>query len=230
MPKAPGAKVSATSDSDGKPLGRQAYEQLLSAIETGRLKPGDRISVNALAETMDMSRTPVREAITLLEGDGLIDHEPHRGRVVSKLDHQMVDELYAIRVVLEATGAALAARNATETEIDILRDMLATEQSILNDPIRRERHNVRFHEAIYRSAHNRYLLNTLNALQTPMLLLGPATASDPARLDEAYREHVALVAAIAEHDPDKATAVITQHLATGRRVRIKHMLQAMDRD
>jgi DNA-binding FadR family transcriptional regulator len=150
--------------------------------------------------------------------------------VVSKLDHQMVDELYAIRVVLEATGAALAARNATETEIDILRDMLATEQSILNDPIRRERHNVRFHEAIYRSAHNRYLLNTLNALQTPMLLLGPATASDPARLDEAYREHVALVAAIAEHDPDKATAVITQHLATGRRVRIKHMLQAMDRD
>jgi DNA-binding GntR family transcriptional regulator len=230
MPKAPSGKVSAISDSDGKPLGRVAYEHLLSAIETGRLKPGDRISVNALSETMNISRTPVREAVALLEGDGLIVHEPHRGRVVSKLDHQMVNELYAIRIVLEATGAALAARNASDAEIDILRDMLAAEQSVLSDPVRRERHNRRFHEAVFRSAHNRYLINTLNALQTPMLLLGPATASDPERLEQAYREHIALVAAIAEHDPDQAKAVIIQHLTAGQRARIKHMLQALDAD
>jgi DNA-binding GntR family transcriptional regulator len=219
--------VSAVDGAVTKSLGQVAYEHLREAIENGRLKPGDRVSVNGLAEMMSLSRTPVREAISWLETDGLIAYEPTLGRVIASLDHQMVNELSAIRVVLEATGVGLAARNASAAEIEVLRDMLVIEKSILSDPVKRERQNRRFHEAIHRCAHNRYLISTLSALQTPMLLLGPATASEPARLEVAYGEHVELVDAIARHDAEKAQEIITRHLVTGQRVRIKHILEKM---
>ncbi len=206
-------------------MGQAAYGQLHEAIETGVLKPGDRISVNALAETLQMSRTPVREAIAWLETDGLIAHEPYLGRVVAALDRQMITELYAIRLVLETTAAGLAAQNASEAEVAVLQDMIELEQQVLADPIKRERHNRRFHEAIYRSAHNRYLLTSLKALQTPMILLGPATANDPARLESACAEHVTLVESIARHDVEAARDAITRHLAGGQRARLRHMMQ-----
>ncbi len=204
-------------------MGQAAYERLHEAIEVGTLKPGDRISVNGLAETLQISRTPVREAISWLETDGLIVHEAYRGRVVAELDRQMVTELYAIRLVLETTAASLAAQNASESEIEVLKEMLALEKSLLDDPLKRERQNRRFHEAIYRSAHNRYVLTTLKALQSPMILLGPATASDPTRVQSAYAEHVLLVDSIARHDAEGASQAMRQHLAGGQRTRINYM-------
>lgn len=208
-----------------KSLGQVAYDKLHEFIETGVLRPGDRISVNGLADRLNLSRTPVREAIAWLETDGLIVHEPYRGRVVASLDRQMVTELYAIRLVLETTAAAMAAQNASEAEVEVLKDLLALEKAALDDPIRRERLNRRFHEAIYSSAHNRYLLTTLKSLQSPMILLGPATASDPARLESAFAEHEQLVDSIARHDPQGAQEAMRRHLTGGQRTRIHFMLE-----
>jgi len=205
-------------------LGRVAYERLHEAIETGLLKSGDRISVNALAETLKISRTPVREAISWLETDGLIVHEPHLGRVVGSLDIQMVNELYAIRQLLEVAAAGMAARNASDAEISVLQEMLEFESSVFDKPMERERHNRGFHKAIYRSAHNRYLLSTLSALQTPMVLLGPATAVDPSRLHTAYEEHIELVDCITRHDVEGAKASMARHLTAGQRARISYLL------
>ena len=212
-------------DNTARSLGRVAYDRLLEAIETGLLKPGDRISVNGLADTLKISRTPVREAISWLETDGLIVHEPYLGRVVGHLDLQMVNELYAIRQVLEVAAAGMAARSASDAEISVLKEMLEYERSVLDKPVERERHNRRFHKAIYRSAYNRYLLSTLSALQTPMLLLGPATASDPRRLYAAYEEHIELVETIAQHDVEGAKASIARHLAAGLRAHTSFILR-----
>jgi DNA-binding FadR family transcriptional regulator len=129
-------------------------------------------------------------------------------------------------LVLETAAAGLAARNASDAEIKVLQDMVAFEASVLHQPIERERHNRRFHEVIYRSAHNRYLLSTLSALQTPMILLGPATASNPGRVDEAYAEHQELVKAIAARDADASQHVMRLHLEAGQRVRIATMMRA----
>ncbi len=207
-----------------KSLGQLAYEQLHELIERGILRPGDRISVNGLAERLKISRTPVREAISWLEGDGLIAHEPALGRVVASLDRQMVTELYAMRLVLETTAAAMAAQNASEAEIDALQHLLSLEQTALDDPLRRERLNRKLHEAVYSSAHNRYLLTTLKALQTPMVLLGPATAADPARVSSAFAEHQELVACVARRDAEGAREAMRRHLIGGQRTRIQTML------
>src|SRR5262250_492462 len=85
--------------------GVKAYDLLRSAIATGKLKPGDRVLESELAALLKMSRTPVREAIALLETDGLVSLDNALGKVVTKLDYQSVMELYAVREVLESTAA-----------------------------------------------------------------------------------------------------------------------------
>lgn len=210
--------------SQSKSMGQDAYARLHEAIETGQLKPGDRISVNGLADQLAISRTPVREAIAWLETDGLIVHEPPLGRVVATLDRQRVMELYAIRLVLETTAAMMAAQSASEAEVEVLKDLLQLEKAALGDPIQRERINRRFHQAIYACAHNRYLLTTLRALQTPMILLGPATVSDPSRVQSAFAEHQDLIEAIERHDGERAYEAMRRHLVGGQRTRLHHLL------
>src|ERR1051325_8133236 len=77
--------------------GAKAYELLREAIASGKLKPGERVLESELATLLEMSRTPVREAIAALEADGLVTVDGVRGRVVTKLDYQSVMELYAVR-------------------------------------------------------------------------------------------------------------------------------------
>jgi len=206
--------------------GVQAYELLRSAIATGKLKPGARVLESELAALLGMSRTPVREAIALLETDGLISLDSALGKVVTKLDYQSVMELYAVREVLEATAAALAARSATEIEIATLRNMLELEEQLIGDPGKLSDHNRRFHEAIYYCSHNRYILKMLQYIQTAMLLLQPAGRTGADRRDTALQEHRAIVSAIASHDPGGAEAAIRTHVRKAQQARIKLLLQS----
>src|SRR3546814_15861515 len=83
--------------------GEIAYVRLKESIQTGELKPGQRIREIEMADRLRMSRTPVREALRRLEADGLLTFAPYRGMVIAELDHQAVMELYQMREVLEGT-------------------------------------------------------------------------------------------------------------------------------
>jgi DNA-binding GntR family transcriptional regulator len=205
--------------------GVKAYELLRSAIATGKIKPGARVLENELAAQLEMSRTPVREAIAALEADGLISTDSALGRVVTKLDYQSIMELYAVREVLEATAAALAARNASDIEILALRDMLELEAEILDDLGRLADHNRLFHEAIYYCSHNRYILKMLEYIQTAMLLLQPAGRTGAERRETALLEHRAIVDAIESRDPAAAEAAIRNHVRRAQQARIKVLLK-----
>lgn len=205
--------------------GIKAYELLRAAIATGRLKPGARILESELATLLNMSRTPIREAIAALEADGLVTVDGARGRVVTKLDYQSVMELYAVREVLESTAAGLAARNASDIEIVALRDMLELEERILDDAGKLADHNRRFHEAIYFCSHNRYILKMLEYIQTAMLLLQPAGRTGSERRETALVEHRAIVDAIEARDPAASEAAIRNHVRRAQQARIKILLQ-----
>lgn len=206
--------------------GPKAYELLRQAIATGELKPGDRVLESELARRLNMSRTPVREAIAALEADGLISIDGPRGRVVTKLDYQSLMELYAVREVLESMAAGLAARSASEVEILGLRHMLELEEHILNDAGKLADHNRRFHEAIYYCSHNRYLLKMLEYIQTAMLLLHPMGRLAKERRETALLEHRGIVDAIAARDPAAAEAAIRNHLRRAQQARIKLLLSS----
>ena len=196
-------------------------------IVEGRMKPGERIREKELSQRLGISRTPIREAIAVLETDGLVTVDGARGRVVTKLDYQSIMELYAVREVLESTAAGLAARNASDIEIVALRDMLDLEKEILDDAGKLTDHNRRFHEAIYYCSHNRYILKMLEYIQTAMLLLQPAGRTGSERRETALLEHRAIVDAIEARDATASEAAIRNHVrraqqAHERRIMLKH--------
>src|SRR5690606_14473520 len=94
-----------------------AYRKLREALASGALKPGQRVMEVEVAEWLQMSRTPVRDALRRLESEGLLTHEPRTGLVVASISRQAMLELYVMREVLEGTAARLCARHASDTEI-----------------------------------------------------------------------------------------------------------------
>ena len=205
--------------------GDDAYRHLLTAIVEGRIKPGDRVREAAVASETKLSRTPVREALRRLESEGLLVHTPHRGMVVNRLDHREITELYLIREVLEGTAAALAARHASDAEISALRDMLETQATRDAAPEDYARWNKFFHRALYRGAHNRYLVQMLDSLATSMSLLGRTTLSLPGRPSVALEEHTRIVEAIAAHDPEAAEAAARSHIHEAHKARLRVLFE-----
>lgn len=203
--------------------GEIAYARLKESIQAGELKPGQRIREIEMADRLRMSRTPVREALRRLEADGLLTFAPYRGMVIAELDHQAVMELYQMREVLEGSAAGLAARHASEAEITVLRDIMASDPGDDAEPQRLAQHNRQFHGALYRAAHNRYLLKTLNVLRDAMALLGSTTLSLTGRSDTARDEHAAIVHAIEAHDVGAAEVAARAHIRAAQRARIRIM-------
>ena len=210
--------------------GEIAYGRLKEAIQAGDLTPGQRIRENEMASWLELSRTPVREALRRLEADGLLTFAPYRGMVISELDHQAVMELYSMREVLEGTAAGLAARHASDAEIAVLKDIVAKELLDADNPRRIASQNKHFHGALYRAAHNRYLLKTLNVLSDAMALLGMTTMAITGRSATAHGEHLAVVAAIEARDPATAEAAMREHIRMAQRARLRLMFDESTTD
>ena len=196
-----------------------AYAALRQAIVAGEFQPGRRMREIALSEWLGVSRTPVRQALSRLEVEGLLEVLPRAGLVVASLDDGAMAELYDMREALEGTAAHLAARNAGPRDIETLESLVELERALPDETAVLYRHNLRFHQALHAAAHNRYLLKSLQALHDALALLGPTTLSSPERLREARREHRRIVAAIARRDPRSAEAEARAHIRNGFPVR-----------
>ncbi|MCC6535435.1 MAG: GntR family transcriptional regulator [Burkholderiales bacterium] len=214
------AKPAANARRPAHSLGISAYERLRQAIQGGEFAPGDRLLEDAIAQRFSISRTPVREALRRLEDEGLLVHESHRGMTVAQLDYQMIMELYSMRYVLEGAAAAMAARNATEIEIEMLNDMIAREQAAAATVETMAEHNRRLHLAIYQCSHNRYLLKVSNVLSNPLALLSRTAFASASRRAAVCDEHRAIVEAIGERDPERAQQAAQAHMQAAQRVRM----------
>ncbi len=206
----------------GVSRGDQAYRFIVDGIQSGRLPPGTRLREIEMAEMTGLSRTPVREALSRLQLEGLLTIDAARGLIVTELDYSMTSELYAMREVLEGTAARLAARHASDVEIDFLREINARDAK-LTAPDALAANNRLFHETLYRCAHNRYLVKTLNTLQESMMLLGPTTLAATGRAETSRTEHGAIVEALARRDSDAAEKAARAHISTAYRIRLDQL-------
>lgn len=199
------------------------YQKMREAIEQGALKPGQRIMEIEVAEWLNVSRTPVREALRRLESDGMLTVEPRTGLVVASLSRQAMLELYAMREVLEGTAARLCARHASDVEIMELEELLEREKRLQGRFEELARHNRSFHEAVHRGAHNRYLEKSLSAVNDSMWLLGKSQMLLPHRASAALTEHGNLLAAIRKRDPDAAEEAARRHIRAAQKERLKQL-------
>jgi DNA-binding GntR family transcriptional regulator len=209
------------SEKASVPRGELVYRQIRDAIQAGELTPGTRMREVELAHWLGTSRTPVREALGRLQNDGLVANDPNRGMIVTELDHQMVDELYVMREVLEGTAAGLAARHATDAEIALLRRLAEKDHELGDNPAQLSSNNKFFHDKLYLSAHNRYLLKTVSTLRESMALLGHTTLALPGRSVTAVDEHEAIISAIERRDCAAAEAAARAHIRAAYRARMQ---------
>ena len=199
---------------------KDAYSLILSAIDNGTYRPGDRLVESELAERFGVSRTPVREALQRLETQSMLTRDG-RSLIVSALDHNQLTELYAVRTELEALAARLAARHASREEVRVLGAMVEEDRAILDDPQALARANRRFHHQIHLASHNRYLVQQLDIVHRTMALMAHSSLAVPGRGDDSLAEHREIVQAIGAGDPDAADATLRAHISRAYETRLR---------
>ncbi len=214
-----------TTDADAETSSRSelVYQRLRNAVRTGALKPGQRVMEVEVANWLEVSRTPVREALRRLEAEGLLKLEPRTGLVVASISRQAMLELYVMREVLEGTAARLCARHASDPELTELEALVEREARLDGNWKELAQHNRLFHEAIHRGAHNRYLEKSLAAVNDTMHLLGPSQMLIPERAQGARAEHAEIYRAIRAHDADAAGAAARRHVRSAQQQRLKNL-------
>lgn len=205
--------------------GSLAYDKLHAAIREGLFAPGDRLREIEVAERLTLSRTPVREALRRLEADGIIEHRPRIGAVIRTLSQSEVVELYEMRIVLEGTAAEMAAKHASDAETDELDALNEAIANAANNPHEAAAVNQQFHRCIYLATRNRFLLESARALNNALMLLGPTTMADEARISTVCHQHQDIIDAIRAGDIEAAGASAEAHLQTSLRHRLMVMRQ-----
>jgi DNA-binding GntR family transcriptional regulator len=205
---------------DRRPLGDIVFHRLRDAIIDGRLKPGQWLRQEALAQELGISQMPVRDALKQLVAEGLAEHIPYRGvRVVEFTPDDIVD-MVTVRLVLESLAVRFATPQITQKDIERLKEnlRLAALLTTQDQMAQRRLLNTDFHLTICRASGHRYLSRQVEALwswfPSVMLYEGMRRQEElsPKRLDRENREHGAILSALEQRDACLAEQETQQHI------------------
>ncbi|ANY08090.1 GntR family transcriptional regulator [Pseudonocardia sp. HH130630-07] len=201
----------------------RAYEVVRSAIVAGEYRPGDKLNEESLAQRLELSRTPVREALRRLGRDGLVEIEANRGARVIRWDAEDLREVFALRAVLEGHAAARAAELRTPEQLDRIEAALAAmdelgERSDADAIERRSVLNAELHSGIADAAHSPRLPRLLQQLVSVNAIARNFGRYPAAALARSQRQHHDIVVAVRRRSPELARAAMTTHLLTAAEV------------
>jgi DNA-binding GntR family transcriptional regulator len=199
------------------PLREAAYEALLELITRGALRPGQHLVESELAERLGVSRQPVREALQRLSNERWVDLRPTQGAFVHQPTVAEADQLMAVRALLEAEAARLAAANAADGSIERLRELWREGVAALaaDDIDAVVAANAALHARVMELAANDVLAEL--AAQVSRRVRWYYTPVARQRGERSWEEHAALIEAIAAHDQDLAARVMREHTEQTRR-------------
>jgi len=210
----------------GRGSGVVAYKEIRARILSGSFGPGERLTEERLARELGISRTPVRQALTRLEADGLVALVPNRGAVVRSYSPADVLEIYDLRALLEGHAAREAATNVQPAVLGTLWALVNEMEGFALEafPSREEAvvwftdRNNRLHQAIHAASGNRRLVDLLNrTVQIPLVYRAFfAYTEKEFALSQHY--HVKIVQALERRDGDAAEALMRAHIYQGRDV------------
>ncbi len=191
-------------------------QQIADDIMSGALAPGAALDETELARRFAVSRTPVREAIRLLDASGLVEARPHRAAVVARPTHQRLIGMFEAMAELEALCAGLSAERMTDAD---RRALAATHDELRaligsGDPQRYHDSNEAFHGTIYTGAHNAYLAELTLATRLRVAPFRRAQFRNLGRLAKSHDEHDRVVRAIVRGDRTGAADAMRAHIMT----------------
>ncbi|MDD0837944.1 GntR family transcriptional regulator [Curvibacter sp. HBC61] len=199
-------------------LHSEVADRLREHIFAGELPPGTFLDEVALCERLQISRTPLREALKVLTAEGLLRHEPRRGCFVNEVTEQDLDEIFPVIALLEGRCAYEAARQVNDADLRAL--------AVLHE--RLEQHararqipeyyaaNYAIHEALIQLANNRWLAQVISDLRKILKLARLQSLQATGRIEQSLSEHLAVFAALKARDPEGAEAAMRTHLLRQR--------------
>jgi DNA-binding GntR family transcriptional regulator len=203
-------------------LSDQIADQLRQAILAGQLEPNQRLVEQEIAESMETSRGPVRDAIKMLENEGLVVRQSHRGAFVAELDLKDVEEIYTLREALESLAFKYAIKNATEDQIHELERLV----DVMNNLAQQDYSQIdatdidlEFHRTLCMISGHERVLAVWEALSAQIrLLLLKYRLWDPSDLRvRAVEWHLRIVEAIKKRDVDRGLHELHDHMEISTR-------------
>ncbi len=199
-------------------LHQEVADTLRNQIFSGELPAGGFLDEPALCARLEISRTPLREALKVLSAEGLLRHEPRRGCFVNEVTEQDLDDIFPVLALLEGRCAYEAARNATDDELEALTTLHErlgghAEAGRFNDYYTT---NLAIHEAIILLANNRWLAQAISDLRKILRLARRQQLQAPGRLAQSLAEHMTIFAALKSRDGEGAEAAMRTHLTRQR--------------
>lgn len=214
-------------------LRQQVYQALRQIILRGDLVSGERIIETKLAEQLQVSRTPIREAIGQLQREKLIVSNPNGGYKVATLSTKDAIQLYDCRIALEQLSIAEACQLATPQQLERLKNYVelaeraAGSDATESDSLQLLELDYQFHYLIAESSGNQWLLTLLTQVFDKMALLRIQTTKHNPQVLEIRLEHRQIYEAIAKREPDRARETIKEHLIASK-IRVVRELEIIN--
>lgn len=196
------------------PVRELTTDRLRRAIVLQRFRPGERLMERELCELTGVSRTSVREALRMLESEGLVTIVPNKGPKVARMSPKHVADMYELRAELEGLAGKLFTLRATPDQVEELRTAgaaiaVATESGELEELVRCKD---KFYEVMFQGAGNDMLTETFERLRRRVSTLRAVTLTAEGRRTATAEEISAIVAAAVSQDPDRAEKACRRHV------------------
>jgi len=191
-------------------LSSKVYTAIKEMISNHRFQPGARLNVEKISKELEVSRTPVWEAVRRLQQEGLLENIPYRGVFMAEMTLERALELYQVREALEGLAARLAALYANEKLIEKMGETLENQIKVIEkgDLVGYSRTDFDFHGLIHKMSRNSVLQEMLESLKAKMQ---PITMEVRPILPKLYEDHLEILEAIRSKDPDKSEKILRRH-------------------
>ncbi|NTU75188.1 MAG: GntR family transcriptional regulator [Anaerolineaceae bacterium] len=195
-------------------LEKMAYDALKKAILTFQLLPGESMVESTLGKQLGISKTPVRDAISRLEKEGLVVKVPFKGTTVTELNHQDVVEIFQIRATLEGLAARLSAERFSPAALEQANIVVAQHrQAAARGYIEIcAALNKQFHTLILAESSNQRLAMMMANLDDHLQRYRTLSNFQTGRLEKSVNEHMTILNALRSHQPEEAEAAMRDHL------------------
>ena len=205
------------------PLRDVVFNTLRQAILRGELKPGERLMEIALSQRLGVSRTPVREAIRMLEQEGLVIMIPRKGAQVAEISEKDLKDVLEVRLGLEELAVRIACQRITEEELEELEQAVKEfEEAMKRDDLGAlAAADVKVHEVIYGSTHNKRLVQIISNIREQMYRYRVEYLKDEETRNLLVKEHKEIYEAIKNRDVKRAQEISYQHIENQREAIIR---------
>ena len=197
----------------------KVYNVIMKEILSGHFKPGDKVLIKNLSSKYNVSTTPIREALTKLENEGVLSKEPYKSYEIREYSYEEVRKIYEVRMIIETQVVKLATNRLNDIMDKKFQSILERSKKVIQEEKYEEFNecNSEFHFCIFETADNNYLLEMMQNINKQIMILNYQAFPEYneqkiERLKEALKEHQAIYDYIKEKNEEEASNLMKEHL------------------